>query len=151
MSLPSEMGSGMSSPSSSLSNIPDSSTYTYAPTRDLLAYLSEQEQDVFRGIVNEFPLAQSKDIIFANLTDEKKYKSLIHDVNIALLTQKARLPRTLKIQADYWTAKALVELRATRAIGNNRDRILAGTQRSETVVSELNQKPKSGIRRILHL
>ena len=134
-----------------MSQIGDSGSYALSPTKDLLAYMSEQEQDTIRAIVNEFPLAQSKDIIFANLTDEAKYKGNLHDINMALLTQKARLPRTLKTQSDYWTAKSLIQLRATRAIGNNRDRILAGTQRSETVVSEMPSKPRTGIRRIIHL
>ena len=131
--------------------IPDSSSILVTPTKDLLAYLSEQDHDSIREIVREFPMSQSKDIIFANLSDEKKYRSILHDVNMALITQKARLPRSLKTQSDFFTAKALVQLRATRAIGPSRDRVLAATQRTETVMSEAPTRPRTGIRRILHL
>jgi len=121
-----------------------------AGTKEVLEYLSEHNHDAILEIVRDFPLAQSKDIIFANLSDKREYKAAIHDLNMALITQKARLPRTLKTQAEYRTAVALIRLRATRAIGPERDRVLAATARSEMLQHEI-PKPKTGIRRLIHV
>ena len=131
---------------------PEAGVIAVSNTKDVLQYLTEHDHDSIRDIVRAFPLSQSKDLVFANLTDEKKYKTILHDASVALITQKARLPRTLKTQSEYWTAKTLIQLRATRAQGPQRDRVLASTQRTETTnVSEVPARPRTGVRRWVHL
>ena len=119
-------------------------------TKEYLKYLSEQDADSIRDVAINFPISQSTDVIFANLTDRKKYNIATYDLGMSLLTQKARLPRNLKTQSQYWLAKSLVDVRLTRSIGSERDRVLASTMRQEQITTQ-QARPASGIRRLLRI
>ena len=125
-------------------------------SKEYIKYLTEQKDDLSKKIINEFPLTNSKELVFANLSDKRQRLAIMHDVNIALLYERAKYPRDIEIMDDYWKAKILVEARITRSQGEYRDRILASQNIVENRVKpqsneDVRDRTKSSLRRLFSI
>lgn len=125
-------------------------------SKEYIKYLSEHKDDNIAPIIKKFPLINSKELVFANLNDRRQRLALSHDMQIALLYQRAQNTRDLDTMEDYWMAKVLLDARITRSQGEYRDRILAASNivenRTKPIdVEESKTRTRSALRRLFSI